>query len=35
MCGRLIRLGAWLLRLDGFDRGRAVRVVLPDSPFGR
>ena len=28
-------IGAWLLRLDGFDRGRAARVVLPDSPFGR
>jgi lantibiotic modifying enzyme len=28
-------IGAWLLRLDGFDRGRAARIVLPDSPFGR
>jgi hypothetical protein len=28
-------IGAWLLRLDGFDRGRPVAIVLPDSPFGR
>jgi len=28
-------IGAWLIRLDGFDRGRAARIVLPDSPFGR
>lgn len=28
-------IGAWLLRLDGFEQRRAVRVVFPDSPFGR
>lgn len=28
-------IGAWLLRLDAFDHGRDVRIVLPDSPFGR
>jgi len=27
-------IGAWLLRLDGFERGRPVRIVFPDSPFG-
>jgi lantibiotic modifying enzyme len=26
-------VGMWLLRLDGFERGRGDRVVLPDSPF--
>jgi lantibiotic modifying enzyme len=26
-------VGVWLLRLDAFDRGRAPRVALPDSPF--
>ena len=26
-------IGAWLLRLDGFDRGRGVVVKFPDSPF--
>jgi lantibiotic modifying enzyme len=28
-------IGAWLLRLDGFDQKRPLRIVLPDSPFGR
>jgi lantibiotic modifying enzyme len=27
-------IGAWLLRLDAFERGRDVRIVLPDNPFG-
>ena len=26
-------IGAWLLRLDGFDQKRPLRIVLPDSPF--
>ena len=26
-------IGAWLLRLDGVDRGRDVFVKFPDSPF--
>jgi len=26
-------IGGWLLRLDGFDRGRAPVVTFPDSPF--
>jgi lantibiotic modifying enzyme len=26
-------IGAWLLRLDGFDQGRDRRVVFPDDPF--
>jgi lantibiotic modifying enzyme len=25
-------IGAWLLRLDGFDHGRQRRVVFPDAP---
>ena len=28
-------IGAWLLRMDGFDQKRSLRIVLPDSPFGR
>lgn len=28
-------IGAWLLRLDGFEQGRPPRIVLPDTPFGR
>ena len=28
-------IGAWLLRLDGFEQGRPLRIVLPDTPFGR
>jgi lantibiotic modifying enzyme len=28
-------IGGWLLRLDGFDHGRPLRIVLPDSPFTR
>ena len=26
-------IGAWLLELDGFDKGRKPRVTFPDSPF--
>jgi len=26
-------IGAWLLRLDAFDRGRPGRIVFPDSPY--
>ena len=26
-------IGAWLLRLDAFERGRAPAITLPDSPF--
>jgi lantibiotic modifying enzyme len=26
-------IGAWLLRLDGFEHGDEVRIALPDSPF--
>jgi lantibiotic modifying enzyme len=26
-------IGMWLLHLDGFERGRAGRITLPDSPF--
>jgi len=26
-------IGAWLLRLDGFDRNRGLRIVSPDTPF--
>lgn len=26
-------IGMWLLHIDGFDRGQANRIVLPDSPF--
>ena len=28
-------IGGWLLRLDGFDENRPLRIVLPDSPFTR
>jgi lantibiotic modifying enzyme len=28
-------IGAWLLRLDGFEQQRPPQIVLPDSPFGR
>ena len=28
-------IGGWLLRLDGFDEARPLRIVLPDSPFTR
>ncbi len=27
-------IGLWLLRLDGFDRGRPRTIILPDDPFG-
>jgi lantibiotic modifying enzyme len=26
-------IGMWLLRLDGFDNGKEVKLRLPDSPF--
>jgi lantibiotic modifying enzyme len=26
-------IGAWLLRLDAFDHGKPIRIVLPDNPF--
>jgi hypothetical protein len=26
-------IGGWLLRLDGFGRGRAPLVTFPDTPF--
>jgi hypothetical protein len=26
-------IGAWLLKLASFERGREVRIPFPDSPF--
>ena len=26
-------IGAWLLELDAFEKGRKLRIVFPDSPF--
>ncbi len=26
-------IGLWMLRMDAFERGRSIRIVLPDDPF--